>query len=98
MTRFVRLWPAKVATFVPNSPTKNIILNTDPMIEPSLWKLVPSGIIGSAISSGTPIALAACRFAGIEAALEQVANAVIVAGIILVQKDLNPFFPAAIKA
>ena len=33
----------------PNKYTKNIILNTDPITEPSLWKLVPRGIVVSAI-------------------------------------------------
>ena len=65
-----------VPTSVPNKHTKNIILNTDPMIEPSLWKLVPSGIVVSAISSGTPIFLADLTFTGIDAALEHVAKAV----------------------
>ena len=55
-------------------------------------------IIGSAISSETPIALAACKFTGMDAALEQVAKAVIVAGKIFFQKAFIPFFPAAINA
>ena len=65
---------------VPNKHTKNIILNIDPIIEPSLWKLVPSGIVVSAISSETPIFLAHSIFTGIDAALEQVASDVNVAG------------------
>ena len=56
----------------PNKYTKNIILNTPPMIEPSLWKLVPNGIVVSAISSDTPMSLAALMLAGILAADEQV--------------------------
>lgn len=77
--------------FVPNKQTKNIILNTEPIIDPSLWKLVPSGIIVSAISSETPIFLDACVFTGIEAADEQVASDVIVAGIIFFQNALLLF-------
>ena len=65
--------------------TKNIILKTLPIIEPSLWKLVPSGIVVSAISSLTPIFLAHSIFTGIQAAEDHVASEVIVAGIILFQ-------------
>ena len=68
-----------------NKLTKNIILNTLPIIEPSLWKLVPSGIVVSAISFGTPMFLAQAVFTGIEAADEQVARAVSVAGNIFFQ-------------
>ena len=84
--------------FVPNKHTKNIILNTEPIIEPSLWKLVPIGIVVSAISSGTPIFFAHSTFIGIEAALEHVAKDVTVGGIIFFQKALTPFFPADINA
>ena len=87
-----------IPAFVPNKHTKNIILNTEPIIEPSLWKLVPSGIIVSAISGETPIFLAAVTFAGIDAAEEHVASDVIVAGIIFFQKTIIPFFPPAINA
>ncbi len=78
--------------------TKNIILNTEPIIEPSLWKLVPKGIKVSHISSETPIFLAAFKFVGIDAALEHVANEVTVAGMIFAQKCLSPFLPPAINA
>ena len=74
-----------VDTLLPNKYTKNIILNTLPIIEPSLWKLVPRGIVVSAISSGTPIFLAQLVFTGIEAADEHVAKAVSVAGKIFLQ-------------
>ena len=36
-----------------------MILNTLPIIEPSLWNDVPKGIVVSAISSETPIFFAA---------------------------------------
>ncbi len=87
-----------VAKLVPNKHTKNIILNTEPIIDPSLWKLVPNGIVVSAMSSGTPIFLAPSIFTGIHAALEHVANDVSVAGIIFLQYAFTPFFPPATKA
>ena len=68
------------------------------MIEPSLWKLTPIGIVVSAISSGTPIFLAQSVLTGIEAADEQVASDVTVAGIMFFQYDTNPSFPAAKNA
>ena len=83
---------------VPNKQTKNIILNTDPIIEPSLWKLVPIGIVVSAISSGTPIFFAHSTLTGIHAALEHVASDVKVDGTAFFQNTLTPFFPPAIKA
>ena len=60
-------------------------MNTLPIIEPSLWKLVPSGITVSATSSLTPISFADLVFTGIDAAEEHVANAVKVGGIIFFQ-------------
>ena len=87
-----------VARLVPNRHTRNIILNTDPIIDPSLWKLVPSGIVVSAMSSGTPIFLAHSIFTGIEAALEHVANAVSVDGNTFFQNLFIPFVPPAIHA
>ena len=68
-----------------NKQTKNIILNTLPIIDPSLWKLVPSGIVVSAMSSWTPIFLAHIVLTGIDAADEQVPNDVNVAGNIFFQ-------------
>ena len=65
---------------VPNKYARNIILNTLPIIDPSLWKLVPKGIIVSAISSDTPIFLAQLIFTGIDAAEEHVEIDVAVAG------------------
>ena len=50
------------------------------------------------MSSDTPISFAAFKFTGIEAALEQVASEVIVAGNIELQKRFNPIFPPAINA
>ena len=70
----------------------------EPIIEPSLWKLVPKGIIVSAISGETPIFLEASAFTGIEAADEQVPKAVTVAGIIFFQNATTPLFPPAINA
>lgn len=70
----------RVLTSALNKYTKNIILNTLPIIEPSLWKLVPSGIVVSATSSGTPMFLAQAVFTGIDAALLQVARLVNVTG------------------
>ena len=90
--------PPSVYIGVPNIQTRNITLNTDPIIEPSLWKLVPSGIIVSQMSSDTPMSLAAFIFTGIEAALEQVASDVMVAGNMFFQNAFTPFLPAAIKA
>ncbi len=63
-----------------NKYTKNIILKALPMIEPSLWKFVPIGIIDSAISSDTPIFFVASILTGMDAADEQVARAVMVGG------------------
>ena len=74
-----------VLTSALNKLTRNIILNTLPIIEPSLWKLVPNGIVVSAISSGTPIFLAQSVFTVIDAAEEHVAIDVRVAGKILLQ-------------
>ena len=90
--------PPAVYTFVPNKHTKNIALNTEPIIEPSLWKLVPRGIKVSAISSETPIFLEVCRFTGIDAALEHVASAVNVAGKTNFQNLLTPSLPPAMNA
>ena len=56
-----------------------------------MWKLVPNGIVVSAISSGTPIFLAQSTFTGIEAALEHVAIDVNVAGHIFFQYNFIPF-------
>ena len=83
---------------VPNKYTKNIALNTEPITDPSLWKLVPNGIIVSAISFETPIFLAQSVLTGIDAADEHVLIAVAVAGKILAQKALNPFVPPAMNA
>ena len=87
-----------IDTSLPNKYTKNIILNTLPIIEPSLWKLVPSGIVVSAISFGTPIFLAQSVLTGIEAAEEHVAIDVTVAGKIFFQYAITPSLPAAINA
>ena len=87
-----------VASDVPNKHTKNIIFNTEPIIEPSLWKLVPNGIVVSAISAGTPIFLLHCIFIGIDAALEHVASDVYVDGSTFFQNTVTPFIPPAIKA
>ena len=84
--------------WVPNKYTKNIILNTEPITDPSLWKLVPNGIIVSAISFDTPIFLAQSVFTGIDAADEHVLIAVAVAGKIFAQKALNPLAPPAMNA
>ena len=43
-TNNICIAPPNVAIFVPNKQTKNITLNTDPIILPSLCKFVPSGI------------------------------------------------------
>ena len=75
---------------VPNKYTKNIILKTLPITEPSLWKLVPIGIVVSAISSDTPISLVAFTLTGIHAADEQVAKAVAVGANICFQYSFNP--------
>ena len=80
----------------PNRYTKNIILNTEPITEPSLWKLVPRGTVVSAISSDTPIALAHLMFTGLDAADEQVEIEVAVAGNIFFQNALTPSLPADI--
>ena len=88
--------PPNPDILVPNKQTKNMILKTLPIIEPSLWKLVPSGITVSAISSGTPISLAHILLVGIEAAEEQVASEVKVAGIIFFQNLLSPSLLPAI--
>ena len=50
------------------------------------------------MSLGTPIFSAACKFTGIDAALEHVPNAVTVGGIIAPQNAFNPFLPPAISA
>ena len=63
-----------------------------------MWKLVPKGMVVSAISSETPIFFVDSIFIGIHAALEHVPIAVTVAGITCFQNALNPFFPPAIKA
>ena len=84
--------------WVLNNDTKNIILNTLPIIEPSLWKLVPSGIVVSAISEGIPIFLAHSMFIGIDAAEEQVEIDVNVAGNIFFQYFLTPINPFEIYA
>ena len=55
-------------------------------------------MVVSAMSSGTPIFLLLSILIGIEAALEQVANAVIVGGMAFFQKAFIPFFPPAKKA
>ena len=85
-------------TSVPNKYTRNIILNTEPITDPSLWKLVPNGIVVSAMSSDTPIALAHFMFTGIDAADEHVEIDVAVAGRMFFQNNLTPFLPAAIYA
>ena len=87
-----------IEAVVPNRHTKNIILNTDPIIEPSLWKLVPNGTVVSAISAGTPIYSDAFVFSGIAAADEHVARATTVGDIIFFQSAITPFLPPAIKA
>ena len=63
-----------------------------------MWKLVPRGITVSAISSGTPIFLAHSLLTGIEAAEEQVAIEVKLAGITFFQNLLTPSNLPAIKA
>ena len=73
-------------------------MNTEPITEPSLWKLVPRGTVVSAISSDTPIAFAHLMFTGIDAADEHVEIEVAVAGRMFFQKALTPSFPAAINA
>ena len=73
-------------------------MNTLPITDPSLWKLVPSGIIVSAISFDTPIFLAQSILTGIDAADEHVDTDVTVAGKMLAQKAFNPFAPPAINA
>ena len=83
---------------VPNKHTRNIILNIDPIIDPSLWKLDPIGIVVSAISSGTPIFLADSIFTGIDAALEHVASAVNVGASAFFQNVFTPYFPPAKNA
>ena len=87
-----------VDMLVPNSPIRNIILNTEPIIDPSLWKLEPNGIVVSAMSDGTPIFLLACIFEGIHAALEHVPNAVAVGVKAFFQNLLTPVFPPAKNA
>ena len=87
-----------VLTSALNKYTKNIILNTLPITEPSLWKLVPKGMIVSTISSGTPIFLALLILAGMEAADEQVEIDVAVAGKMFCQNLLTPSLPAEMKA
>ena len=72
-----------------NKYTKNIILNTLPITEPSLWKLVPKDTVVSTISDDTPIFLVHSILTGIDAAEEQVPNAVTVAGNIFFQKLLR---------
>ena len=64
-----------VDMLVPNSPIRNIILNTEPIIDPSLWKLDPNGIVVSAISSGTPIFLLHYIQAPLTAALQAMEQA-----------------------
>lgn len=90
-TNNICIVPPNVAIFVPNKQTKNITLNTDPIILPSLCKFVPSGIDVSAISLDIPMLLVASIFTGIEAALEHVASAVTVGGIAFFQNILTPF-------
>ena len=85
-------------TSVPNKYTRNIILKTLPITEPSLWNDVPNGIVVSAMSSETPIFLAHFKLAGIDAAEEHVDIEVAVAGRMFFQNDLTPFFPAAMNA
>ena len=63
-----------------------------------MWKLVPIGIVVSAISDGTPISFVAFIFTGIQAADEQVASAVAVGVIMFCQYLFNPFLPPAIRA
>ena len=87
-----------VLTSALNRYTKNIILNTLPITEPSLWKLVPSGIIVSAISSDTPIFFALVIFTGIDAADEHVDTDATVGGNIFFQNNLKPFLPPEINA
>ena len=88
----------KNPTLLPNRDTRNIILNAEPIIEPSLWKLVPRGIMVSAISAETPNFFAVSIFTGIDAALEHVASAVTVDGIIFFQNTFTPLIPAAMYA
>ena len=82
---------------VPNKHTRNIILNIEPMIDPSLWKLDPIGIVVSAISSGTPIFFADSIFTGIDAALEHVASDVNVGASAFFQKCFYTIFSACEK-
>ena len=81
---------------LPKIPNKNIILKIPPIIEPSLWILTPSGITIFARVSETPIFLAASIFTGIQAALEQVANAVTAGGVAFFQNVFTPCFLPAI--
>ena len=79
-----------------NKYTKNIILKTLPITDPSLWKLVPNDTVVSAISEDTPIFLVHSILTGIEAADEQVASEVSVDGIIFFQNFFTPTIPALI--
>ena len=97
-TSKICITPPNVATFVPNKHTRNITLNTEPIMLPSLCKFVPNGIDVSAISFETPIFSVASILTGIEAPLEHVARAVTVGGITCFQKALTPFFFPAINA
>jgi len=80
----------------PKRPNRKTIFKTPPKTEPSLWIFAPKGMTISTISFGTPIALAATRLIGIEAALEQVASAVTEGSNACRQKTPTPSLPAAI--
>ena len=97
-TNKICITPPNVATFVPNKHTRNIILNTEPIMLPSLCKFVHNGIDDSAMSLDIPIFSAASIFTGIEAPLEHVASDVTVGGTMCFQKAFTPFFLPAINA
>ena len=69
----------------PKKYSANSTLATEFTTEPSLWRLVPSGITPSVILSLTPRLRAAAIFTGIQAAEEQVPTAVADGGIISFQ-------------
>jgi hypothetical protein len=69
-----------------------------PIAEPSLCVLAASGSTVSATSRGTPSALAAARFTGMQAALEQVARAETEGAPAWRRKSATPRRPAASQA
>ena len=79
----------QILGFILNKYTKNMILNTLPITDPSLWKLVPIGIVVFETSPDIPISFVALMFTGILAADEQVASAVPVGAKIFCQYSFN---------